>query len=109
MSIFAPRLRASTIRRWELAPVGPVSVPVLRRDFRSLARPAAELCPVLGRLAVRPAVAASLAGHFAFPLSQRALSTTFDSRLVHRPRPFPSFRNDRGHRADHKPLHNYHF
>src|SRR5438067_1159702 len=100
MSIFAPRLRTSTIRRSELAKVGPVSVPVLRRDFRFLARPATELCPGLGRLAARPAVAALLAARFASRLIQHVPSATSGNQRVHRRRPFPSFRNGRVRRAE---------
>jgi len=40
MSIFAPRLRASTIRRSELAQVGPVFVLVFAGGFSVLGRPA---------------------------------------------------------------------
>src|SRR5207244_11260690 len=100
MSIFAPRSCASTARRLALVRIGPV----LRRDFLFSARPAAELCPGLGRLAVRPAVAALAAAHFASQPVQRALSTDVDIRPVHRPRPFPSFRNGPDPSADPKPL-----
>src|SRR5437588_5786256 len=105
MSIFAPRLRASTTRRSELAWVGPVFVPVSRRDFLFSARPAAELCSVLDRPTVRPPDVGSPAARFGFQPAQRAPLTIVDNQPVHRLRPFPSFRNDRGRRAARKPLH----
>src|SRR5438445_13195029 len=100
MSIFAPRSCASTTRRLALVRIGPV----LRRDFLFSARPAAELCPGLGRLAVRPAGAPLAAAPFASQPVQRALLTSFDIRPVPRPRPFPSLRNGPDRIADRKPL-----
>src|SRR2546423_119408 len=102
-------LCASITRRSELARVGPVFGPVLRRDFLFLAPPAAGPCPVSGPLVVRRPAAVWPAGRFEFRPIQRALLTTFDIRLVRRPPPFPSFHNDRGRRADHKPLHTVRF
>src|SRR5947199_10685483 len=106
MSIFAPRLRASTIRRSELARVGPVSVPVWRRDFLFSARPEVELSLVSGRPAVRlPAVASMAARSVSRPIP-RVLSTSFANQPLLRPQPFPSLLQTRGPIAEHTQLHN---
>src|SRR5256885_10700609 len=103
MSILAPRFRASITRRSDWARAGPVFVPVWRRDSAALARPAAELCPELDQPA-RPEVVASLAARFAFPQVRHALSTIVDNQRANRQPRFPSFRNGRDRKADHKRL-----